>query len=209
MGKLVIRFEGKLVGEVSLKLGDTKIGRKAGCDIVLEDALVSGEHAVIKTVGMKSSIQDLDSTNGTFIEDKRVKQHPLRHGETIVIGGHSLIYRDDVNLDAPAFGKRPVPSSLQASDQNVTTEIVNFSYLVAGDGRDKSKNVPLIKNEMIIGNPGKGSARITRTTDGYLLEAAMGPGEPMLNGRPVPPGGQIMENDDILEVLGIKYKFTG
>jgi hypothetical protein len=209
MGKLVIRFEGKLVGEVNLKLGDMKIGRKADCDIILDDALVSGEHAVIKTVGMKSGLQDLDSTNGTFIGDKRIKQHALRHGETIVIGGHSLIYRDDVNLDAPTFGKRPAAPLAQASDQNVTTEIVNFSYLVAGDGRDKSKNIPLIRNEMTIGNPGKGSARITRTADGYLLEAAIGPGEPTINGRPVPPGGHLMENDDVLDVAGTKYKFSG
>ena len=107
MGKLVIRFEGKLVGEVNLKLGDMKIGRKADCDIILDDALVSGEHALVKTVGMKSNLHDLDSTNGTFIGDKRIKQHALRHGETIIIGGHSLIYREDVNLDAPTFGKRP------------------------------------------------------------------------------------------------------
>jgi pSer/pThr/pTyr-binding forkhead associated (FHA) protein len=187
-----------------------KIGRKAGCDIVLEDALVSGEHALVKTVGMKSSIQDLDSTNGTFVEDKRVTHHALRHGETVIIGGHSLIYRDDVNLEAPAFGKRPGSApSAQASNQNVTTEIVNFSYLVAGDGRDKSKNIPLIKTEMTIGSSGKGSARITRTSNGYLLEAAMGPGEPTLNGRPVPPGGQILESDDVIDVLGTKYKFSG
>ena len=107
MGKLVIKFQGKVVGEVTLKLGDTTIGRKPGCDVVLNDAAVSSEHAVVKTVGLKSTIQDLDSTNGTFIENTQVKQHELRHGESILIGGHTLIYRDDLNLETPILGKRP------------------------------------------------------------------------------------------------------
>lgn len=209
MGKVVIRFEGKLVGETNLKLGDTTIGRKATNDIVLEDILVSGAHAVIKTVGMKSSIHDLDSTNGTFIENRRIKQTPLKHGDTIIIGGHSLIYRESMDFDVAAYGKKAAPSATPPMAQNVTTEITNFAYLVAGDGRDKSKNVPLIKDVITLENPGKNPARITRTADGYVLEALMGPGEPMLNGRPVPPGGQILEDGDVVEVAGIKYQFSG
>jgi hypothetical protein len=209
MGKLVIRFEGKLVGEANLKLGDTTIGRKTTNDIVLEDALVSGEHAVIKTVGMKSAIYDLESTNGTFIENQRIKKAPLKHGDTVIIGGHSLMYRDSANLDVPTFGTKASPSGAKVPAHDVTTEITNFAYLVAGDGRDKSKNVPLIKDVIVLDNPGKNPARITRTADGYVVEALMGPGEPTLNGKPVPPGGQILENGDIVEVAGIKYAFSG
>ncbi|HKQ29721.1 MAG TPA: FHA domain-containing protein [Burkholderiales bacterium] len=209
MGKLVIRFEGKVVGEANLKLGDTTIGRKATNDVVLEDSLVSGDHAVIKTVGMNSSIYDLDSTNGTFLENQRIKKAPLKNGDIIVIGGHSLIYRDSANLDAPNFGKKAGPAGAKRMEHNVTTEITNFAYLVAGDGRDKSKNVPLIKDVIVLDNPGKNPARISRTADGYVLEALMGPGEATLNGRPVQPGGQILENGDIVEIAGIKYQFSG
>ena len=208
MGKVVIRFEGRVVGEANLKLGDTKIGRKATNDIVLEDALVSGEHAVIKTVGVSSSVQDLDSTNGTFIENKRIKQAPLKHGDTIIIGGHSLIFRDTPTVGQATFGKGATPAAKMA-EQNVTTEITNFAYLIAGDGRDKSKNIPLIKDVVVIDNPGKNPARLTRVTDGYLLEAFVGPGEPTLNAKPIPPGGHILENGDIVEVAGVLYKFAG
>lgn len=209
MGKLVIKFQGKLVGEVNLKLGDMKIGRKPASDIVLDDAAVSGEHAVIKTVGMKSTIKDLGSTNGTFIENNRVTQHQLRHGETIIIGGYALMYRDDVNLDAPVFSKRPAASLTPSAEQRKTTVIAPFAQLVAVDGKDKGKHVPLIKDAVTLENPGKSPARITRTADGYLLEAtAVGPGEPKINDKPIPPGGHLLERGDIIDVAGSKFKFS-
>jgi predicted component of type VI protein secretion system len=209
MGKLVIKFQGKVVDEVDLKLGETKIGRKPSCDVVLSDALVSAEHAVVKTVGVKSFIQDLGSTNGTFVENNRVQLHELRNGETIVIGGHSLIYRDALNLDAPVFGRRPAASAAPSAAQRTTTIIAPFAHLLALDGSDKGKRVSLVKDSVTLENPGKSPARIGRTADGdYVLEAQIGPGEPRLNGKPVPPGGQLLEEGDIIEVAGTKLKFS-
>ena len=208
MGKLVIKFQGKVVGEVSLKLGDMKIGRTPGCDIVLDDAVVSAEHAVVKTVGMKSTIRDLDSTNGTFIENRRVQQHELRHGETIIVGGHALIYRDDVNIEAPMFGKRPAAAAAPSAAQRETTVIAPFAQLIAVEGKDKGKHVPLINAAIALDNPGKSPARISRSTDGYLLEAQVGPGEPRVNGRPVAPGGHLLEDGDIVDVAGTKFQFS-
>lgn len=207
MGKLVIKFQGRMIGEVNLKLGDTKIGRKPDCDIVLSDTAVSGAHAVVKTVGLKSSIQDLGSTNGTFIENKRVKQQELRHGEAILIGGHTLIYREDMNLDAPV-GKRPAgAATTPAASQEHTTVLTAFGQLLAVDGKDKGKRLPLIKEEITLDNPGKSPARIFRTSEGYVLHASVGPGEPRLNNKPVPPGGQLLESGDVVEVAGTKFQF--
>lgn len=206
MGKLVIKFQGKLIGEVNLKLGDVKIGRKPGCDIVLDDQGVSSEHAVIKTVGMKSTIQDLNSTNGTFIENERVQQHELRHRETIIIGKHTLIYRDDLSLDAPALGKQPTVAQAPSTSPDKTIILTAFAHLLAVEGANKGKSLPLVKELVTLDNPGKNPARITRTSAGYLLEAALGPGEPRLNDKPVPPGGQLLENGDIIEVAGTKYQ---
>lgn len=203
---LVIRYQGKQLGEVTLKLGETRIGRKPECDIVLNDAGVSGEHAVIKTVGMKSTIVDLDSTNGTFIEDERVRQRELRHGETIFIGEHALYYRDDPNLESPMLGKRPAAVPRPAV-QDKTVVLTAFAQLLAVDGKNKGKHVPLVKEVVTLDNPGKNPARIYRASDGYLLQAQVGPGEPRLNNRPVPAGGQLLENGDIIEVSGTKYQF--
>ena len=207
MGKLVIKSQGKIIGEANLKLGDTTIGRKLGSDVLLDDPVVSGAHAVVKTVGMKSTIYDLGSTNGTFIGNQRVKQHELRHGETIVIGSHALVYRDDVNLEAPAFGKRPVPNAPPPA-QRQTTVLLPFAQLIGVEGTDQGKRLPLVQDVVALDNSGKNPARISRTADGYVLEASIGPGEPRVNGKPVPPGGQLLDDGDFIELAGTKFRFS-
>jgi hypothetical protein len=208
MGKLVIKYRGNHIRDVSLKLGDTTIGRDPACDVVLmSDEAVSKKHAVIKTVGNKSTLEDLGSTNGTFIGDKRIARHELRHGETILISEHELIYRDDIALGAPTFGSRPAfPATPPETSQEMTRIITAFAQLLAVEGKDKGKRVPLKKEETILDNPGKSPARIYRTSDGYVLSAQIGPGEPRLNDKPVPPGGQLMENGDIIEIAGTKFQ---
>jgi hypothetical protein len=208
MGKLVIKFQGKIVGEANLKLGDTTIGRKLGSDILLDDPVVSGAHAVVKTVGMKSTVYDLGSTNGTFIGNERIKQHELRHGETIVVGSHALVYRDDMNLEAPAFGKRPAPAAPAPAAQKQTTVLLPFAQLLAVDGQNKGKRVPLVQDLVALDNPGRNPARVSRTADGYVLEASVGPGEPRVNGKPVPPGGQLLEDGDLIELAGTTFRFS-
>jgi len=205
MGKLVVKFQGKLVAEVTLRLGDMKIGRKPGCEIVLNDPGVSGEHAVVRTVGLKSTIQDLNSTNGTFIENERVTSRALRHGETITIGQHTLIYRDDVMLSTPAAGDSAGGAGAREALEK-TTVLMAFAQLLAVDGPHKGKRLPLVKETVVIDNPGKSPARILRTSEGYVLHAQVGPGEPRINDRPVPPGGQLLENGDVIEVAGTKYQ---
>lgn len=204
MGKLVVKYQGKLVREVTLRLGETRIGRKPTCDVVLNDPGVSGEHALIKTVGLRSTIQDLNSTNGTFIENERVQQRELRHGDTITLGQHTLFYRDDVTLDAPVAATPASPTARGPLEK--TTVLMAFAQLLAIDGPLKGKRLPLIKETVVIDNPGKNPARILRTTDGYVVHAQVGPGEPRINDRPIPPGGQLLENGDVLEVAGTKYQ---
>jgi pSer/pThr/pTyr-binding forkhead associated (FHA) protein len=208
MGKLVIRFQGKVVGEANLKLGDTTIGRSPASDVVLDDIAVSGNHAVVKTVGVKSTVRDLDSTNGTFVENNRITQHELRNGETIIVGAYNLVYRDELNLDAPVFGKRPTTSAAPSHEQRKTKVIAPFAEMIGVEGKNKGKHVPLIKDLVTLDNPGRGPARITRTSDGYLIEAGVGPGEPTLNGKPLPPGGTLLAKGDIVDVAGTKYQFS-
>lgn len=209
MGKLVIKLRGKPIGDANLKLGDTTIGRHSTCDIVLrDDKSVSGTHAMIKTVGQKSALKDLDSTNGTFVESKRVTQHELRHGETIVIGEHELVYRDDLSLGASAFAKGSGASAVSNDTQDKTKIISAQAQLVGIEGKAKGSRIPLMKTETLLDNPGKNPARIYRGEDGYVLHAQLGPGEPRINNKPVPHGGQILENGDIIEIAGTKFQFV-
>lgn len=207
MGKLVIKHKGKAIGDVNLRLGDMTIGRNSACDIVLQnDKSVSNQHALIKTVGRKTTIEDLGSTNGTFIESGRITRHELRHGEIIIIGAHELIYRDDLALDTAGFGKISGSGKSAGGTGEKTTIIQMEAQLIAVEGKDKGKRLPLVKQETVLDNPGKNPARIYRGPDGYVLHAQLGPGEPRLNDRPVQQGGQILESGDIIEVAGTKYQ---
>jgi len=209
MGKLTIKTQGNQVGEVDLKLGEMTIGRDPACDIELkDDKSVSKQHAVIKTVGRKSTIEDLGSTNGTFIDIERIERHELRHGDTIIIGEYELRYRDVIELDKPASGNRPAARSASMTSQENTRIITAHAQLIAVEGRDKGKSVPLVKEETVLDNPGKNPARIYRTAEGYVLHAQTGPGEPRLNDRPVQAGGLLLESGDIIEVAGTKYQLN-
>ncbi|MCR4301746.1 MAG: FHA domain-containing protein [Sulfuricaulis sp.] len=207
MGKLTIKTQGNRVGELNVKLGDMTIGRYPECDIVLkDDKSVSGRHAVIKTVGSKSTIEDLDSTNGTFIENARVKRHDLEHGDTIIIGAYELRYRDVAASGATGFSA--ISTAPPESSQENTRIITAHAQLIALDGKDKGKRIALMKEETLLDNPGKNPARISRTAYGYMLTAKVGPGEPRLNDKPVPPSGQLLENGDIIYIAATRYQLS-
>jgi hypothetical protein len=208
MGKIVIKSQGNPAGEVNLKLGDTMIGRDPRCDIVLKnDKSVSKKHAVIRTVGTKSTIEDLGSTNGTFIDNQIIKRHELRRGDTIIIGEHELVYRDDISLDTtPYGGSTAFPAAAPDASQEKTKIITSYAQLIATEGKNRGKRIPLVKEETLIDNPGKSPARLFRGPDGYVLHAQIGPGEPRLNDKPVPPGGQLLESGDVIEIAGTKYQ---
>ena len=95
MAKLNISLEGNSLGEFNLDKERVTIGRRLGNDIHIDNLAVSGDHAVITTIGNDSFLQDLDSTNGTLVNSKPVKKHVLHHGDIIEFGRYQIEY---VNL---------------------------------------------------------------------------------------------------------------
>jgi pSer/pThr/pTyr-binding forkhead associated (FHA) protein len=66
------------------------IGRLPDNTIVIDHASVSGHHACATLEGDHFILEDLASTNGTFVNDRRATRHTLRDGDVVAIGGHSL-----------------------------------------------------------------------------------------------------------------------
>jgi pSer/pThr/pTyr-binding forkhead associated (FHA) protein len=93
MPVIEVYFNGKKIKDHSLIIGEgCNIGRKKGNDIVIDNLAVSGSHARIESVSTTFVLKDLESTNGTIVNDKKITMHSLKHNDTILIGKHKLIF---------------------------------------------------------------------------------------------------------------------
>ena len=95
MAKLILSMGGLVLKEIPLSKDRTTIGRKPHNDIQIDNLAVSGEHAVIVTVLADSFLEDLGSTNGTFVNGKTVKKHFLQNNDVIELGKYKLKYMSD------------------------------------------------------------------------------------------------------------------
>lgn len=101
MAKLVLKFRGNILREVPLSEKTISIGRTDENDIVINNLGVSRQHARITKQDEHFMLEDLSSSNGTLVNNKEVKIHPLVDKDEIVIGKHSLLFFEHENLDKP------------------------------------------------------------------------------------------------------------
>ena len=92
MSKLVISLDGVVIKEALIAKEKTTLGRRPYNDIVIDNLAVSGEHALLHLVGADVVIEDLNSTNGTYINGKAVKKQQLSNNDIIEIGKYKIKY---------------------------------------------------------------------------------------------------------------------
>jgi pSer/pThr/pTyr-binding forkhead associated (FHA) protein len=93
MPTLLLQLKNKILGEYPLKAGvSLTIGRRDTNDVVIEDPAVSGHHAKIDALEDRFVLIDLQSKNGSFVNEQLVNSHWLKHEDVITIGGHYLIF---------------------------------------------------------------------------------------------------------------------
>ena len=92
MAKLILSMETTMLKEIPLIKERTTIGRKPHNDIQIDNLAISGEHAVVITILNDSFLEDLGSTNGTYVNGQSVKKHFLKNGDTIELGKYRLKY---------------------------------------------------------------------------------------------------------------------
>jgi pSer/pThr/pTyr-binding forkhead associated (FHA) protein len=102
MAKLIFLLAGNLLGEYSFDKERITIGRRPSNDIHIDNLAVSGEHAVVLTLGTDSFLEDLNSTNGTLVNQKLIKKHVLQHNDLIELGKYQLKYISEVQTAKPA-----------------------------------------------------------------------------------------------------------
>src|SRR5476651_1971164 len=100
MAKLILSVDGQVLKEYQLSKERTMIGRKPHNDIQIDNLAVSGEHAVIVTILADSFLEDLGSTNGTFVNGSSVKKHFLQNNDVIELGKYKLKYINEAPAGA-------------------------------------------------------------------------------------------------------------
>lgn len=92
MLKIELLYLGKVLATFETENELISVGRSSKNDIQIDNLAVSGAHATIKKVMNAYFIEDLGSTNGTFVNEKKVAKYELLDGDEVIIGKHSLVF---------------------------------------------------------------------------------------------------------------------
>jgi general secretion pathway protein A len=95
VGRILLASEGKTVVERELKPGRLVIGRTPDNDLQIDSKFISRHHCQIVTQPESCLIEDLNSTNGIFVQSKRVRRHNLNDGDVVQVGQHEIMYIDE------------------------------------------------------------------------------------------------------------------
>jgi pSer/pThr/pTyr-binding forkhead associated (FHA) protein len=218
MGKLVVSLDGVVIKEVQITKDKTTLGRRPYNDIVIDNLAVSGEHAVLQMSGSDVYIEDLNSTNGTYINGRAIKKQLLAHNDTVEIGKYKIKYLVEDGVDyeqtmivkpgaapaVPAFSyTQPAPSgfgSLGAVGGPASIRVLN--------GAAAGREVALTKVVTTVGKPGVQVASITKRPVGYVLAHVEGGARPSVNGTPLAGDSIQLKNGDVIELAGTQMQFV-
>jgi len=233
---LVLSLNSSVLGEFPLDKERITIGRKPENDIQVDNLAVSGQHCAIITILNDSFLEDLDSTNGTFVNGKLVKKHALKNGDIVSIGKHELKYVNDeasaeedfektmvirpgMASHAAAAAKAGLPGGAAAAsvgpgggaDAGQAFQAAAEGDLPLGkiqvlSGPGAGKELELRKALITLGRPGVQVAVITRRPQGYFITHVEG-SQPVVNGDEIGNQAHPLANHDVIELANVKMEF--
>ena len=197
MARLVLSLDGQVLAEYNMSKERYTIGRLPDNDIRIDNPAVSGHHALIINILNDSFLEDLNSTNGTYVNGKIVKKHAMQHGDVITVGHHSLRFidsesdepgdefektmvissREAANLKVPGMTVReaapapaqPAPAPAAASPFSFSAGVLPKAKLQVLSGQFAGRELELVKTLTTLGRPGVQVAAITRRADGFYI----------------------------------------
>jgi len=222
MGKLVVSLDGVVIKEVQITKDKTTLGRRPYNDIVIDNLAVSGEHAVLQMVGADVFIEDLNSTNGTYINGKAIKKQLLSHNDTVEIGKYKIKYLVDDGTDYEKTMIMKPGAAAAAGAAASYSPTVGFGASGFGslggsaspasirvlNGAAAGREVLLTKVVTTVGKPGVQVASITKRPGGYVLAHVEGALRPTVNGNPVMGETVQLKNGDVVELAGTQMQFV-
>ncbi len=232
MPTLTLKFksDSSKLNEYQIEKGQSlTIGRLDDNDIVIENLAVSGHHAKIDTVGTEFLVTDLQSKNGTFVNEGLIHSHKLRHGDVITIGKHMIVFTysqgeelpaeaDSMNetmvMDTGKYREMLAKNVTAATAKPAETETMGvLSFLTGGEGEvELSKKLTKIgknaSSDIVISGltVGQTAATISKRPDGYYLSYVSGMAKPKVNGKAVKESVTLKQFDTI-EIGSIKMEF--
>ena len=125
MARLILSLDSQVLAEYNMSKERYTIGRLPDNDVRIDNPDVSGHHSLIINILNDSFLEDLNSTNGTYVNGKLIKKHALQHGDVITIGHHQLRFSDQQTGDTEQdeFEKTMViPAGHQSAEQLARAE---------------------------------------------------------------------------------------
>jgi len=213
MPQLTIIAETGETSSLSLTKNELTIGRRRDNQLCLPHLSVSGYHARIYGDPDCLTLEDLDSTNGTLLNGRRIKQHFLLHSDEIIIGSYQIRYSETYTRqrEQPAeidniSSQKPVSPII---DPDLETIISEAAALRISSGTKAGSVLPIEKPVTTVGKSGGEVGAIAKKNTGYyLVPVGTEPTAMRHNGRALNPQVEIkLVGGDQIEIGGEQLEF--
>ena len=220
MPKMIVSIDGVVIKEVQLTKDRTTLGRRPYNDIVIDNLAVSGEHSVLQMMGSEVYLEDLNSTNGTYINGKAVKKQLLQNSDIVEIGKYKIKYLNEasgtgverttvVKLGTTGLDVLSAePMHMDATHSSIGGLTERGAAIKVLSGAAAGREVPLLKVVTTVGKPGITVAAITRRPRGFVVAHVDGEARPTLNGTMIGLEPVALKNGDLLELAGTQMQFV-
>jgi pSer/pThr/pTyr-binding forkhead associated (FHA) protein len=111
MPKLLLQFGGAVIKEIPITKHELTVGRRPDNDIVIDNPTVSGHHCKITMMGDLFFVEDLNSSNGVFVNAQKVDRLGLKNNDVISIAKHALKFIDERQQQEPVLEPAPALAS--------------------------------------------------------------------------------------------------
>lgn len=227
MAKLILSMDGLVLKEIPLTKERTTIGRRPHNDIQIDNLAISGDHAAVVVSEGVACVEDLNSTNGTYVNGQAVEKQLLRNNDVIELGKYRMKY---VQTASSAIREAPLVVAREATrspviehaserpfdlDEDILTTqriprpgaSLGLGVIEVVSGNQSGRKLELSKPDTTLGKPGVQVAVISRREQGYFIAGAEGP-DPLINGKPVVVGTQQpLQHRDVIDIGGVKMAF--
>ena len=215
MPRMIVSIDGVVIKEVELTKERTTLGRRPYNDIVIDNLAVSGEHAVIHMADDGVEIEDVGSTNGTYVNAKAVTRQELRNGDIIEVGKYKIRFLQEAEgenfektmLVKPGMVSPSMVAPRAAAAATPQAAVPLSAVIRVMSGAAAGREVALLKVVTTIGKPGVAVASITKRHQGHVLAHVEGPDRPLLNGTPMGEAPVPLKHGDRITLAGTEMQF--